>query len=216
MRMVRHQLNRHTHGTYEEIDLTQFDFDEVSASMCSSARQQSSVNFQAAFDARFQRPRTPVAHIRQVWQPLVENLSKTTTAVDFTRPNSSHSSSVASSRAKPLVEPLVMPSRTNQIADEWGFTPSSSTAALMLKRAERMKWNVERKHKREHMGECFHSAMTIHAAPLTLHRTDAYQRLQMARQHEQPPGSLRLARRHPASMPAKKTGHIKSIHRLVK
>jgi hypothetical protein len=52
-----------------------------------------------------------------------------------------------------MIEPLVIPSRTNQIADEWGFTPSSSTAALMLKRAERMKWNVERKHKRDHMGK---------------------------------------------------------------
>ncbi len=45
-----------------------------------------------------------------------------------------------------------MPSRTNAIANEWGFTPSSTTAALMLKRAEKMKWNAERKHKREHMG----------------------------------------------------------------
>lgn len=68
---------------------------------------------------------------------------------------SPRSSSAASSRAKPLVEPLAMPSRTNAIAQEWGFTPSSTTAALMLKRAERMKWNAERKHKREHMGLSF-------------------------------------------------------------
>lgn len=68
---------------------------------------------------------------------------------------SPRSSSAASSHAKPLVEPLAMPSRTNAIAQEWGFTPSSTTAALMLKRAERMKWNVERKHKREHMGLSF-------------------------------------------------------------
>ncbi|CAF5084156.1 unnamed protein product, partial [Rotaria sp. Silwood1] len=39
-------------------------------------------------------------------------------------------------------------------------------------------WNAERKHKREHL--------------------DAYQRLQKARQNEQPPGSLRLARRQPS------------------
>jgi hypothetical protein len=45
-----------------------------------------------------------------------------------------------------------MPARTTLITNEWGFTPSSSTAALMLKRAEKMKWNAERKHKRDHMG----------------------------------------------------------------
>lgn len=65
---------------------------------------------------------------------------------------SPRSSSAASSHAKPLVEPIEIPSRTNAIAQEWGFTPSSTTAALMLKRAEKMKWNSERKHKREHMG----------------------------------------------------------------
>ena len=75
--------------------------------------------------------------------------------LELSRPRSSRSSSAASSRAKPVIEPLAMASKTNQIADEWGFTPSSSTAALMLKRAERMKWNVERKHKRDQMGQLF-------------------------------------------------------------
>ena len=65
---------------------------------------------------------------------------------------SPRTSSAASSHAKPMIEPLTMGARTNAITQEWGFTPSSTTAALMLKRAEKMKWNSERKHKREHMG----------------------------------------------------------------
>ena len=93
-----------------------------------------------------------MARLRQVWQPHTDVLAKPRTMVELPRPSSTHSSSAASSRAKPLIEPLTMPSRTNLIADEWGLTPTSTTAALMLKRAERMKWNVERKHKREHMG----------------------------------------------------------------
>ena len=48
-----------------------------------------------------------------------------------------------------------MPSKTEQITNEWGLTPTSTTAALMLKRAEKMKWNAERRHKREQMGELF-------------------------------------------------------------
>ncbi|CAF3397583.1 unnamed protein product [Rotaria sp. Silwood1] len=157
---VRRLYSQQEQQTFDEIDLTQFDFDEV------------------AFDARFQRPRTPSARIRQVWQPQPQIFSKTTTITELPRPNSSRSSSAASSRAKPVIEPLSIQARTNLIANEWGFEPTSSTAALMLKRAERMKWNAERKHKREHL--------------------DAYQRLQKARQNEQPPGSLRLARRQPS------------------
>ncbi|CAF2408190.1 unnamed protein product [Rotaria sp. Silwood2] len=159
MRSVRHLFSQQQPQTFDEIDLTQFDFDE------------------AAFDARFQRPRTPSARVRQVWQPQPQIFSKTTTITELLRPNSSRSSSAASSRAKPLIEPLSIQARTDLITNEWGFAPSSSTAALMLKRAEKMKWNAERKHKREHL--------------------DAYQRLQKARQNEQPPGSLRLARRQP-------------------
>jgi hypothetical protein len=111
-----------------------------------------SVYFQAAFDARFQRPRTPVTRVRQVWQPQHHVLAKTTTITELPRPYSSRSSSAASSHAKPVIEPLAIASRTHLITNEWGFTPSSSTAALMLKRAEKMKWGAERKHKREHMG----------------------------------------------------------------
>ena len=106
---------------------------------------------QTAFDARFQRPRTPATRVRQVWQPQYQVLSKNTTVIDLPLPISTRSSSAVSSRAKPIIEPLVMPSRIDLITNEWGFTPSSSTAALMLKRAERMKWNSERKHKREQM-----------------------------------------------------------------
>lgn len=51
-----------------------------------------------------------------------------------------------------MIEPIPIQNRTHFITDEWGFAPTSSTAALMLKRAEKMKWNSERKHKREHMG----------------------------------------------------------------
>lgn len=109
--------------------------------------------FQAAFDARFQRPRTPVTRTRHVWQqPQQHVLSKTNSITELVLPNSSRTSSVASSRAKPIIEPFAMPSRVDVIANEWGFTPSSSTAALMLKRAEKMKWNAERKQKRQHMG----------------------------------------------------------------
>jgi hypothetical protein len=107
---------------------------------------------------------------------------------------------VASSRAKPLIEPLTMPSRTHLIANEWGLTPSSSTAALMLKRAEKMKWNVERKHKREQMGEQLLSIsfdLTYHCMYVCMYvcMLDALQRLEVARQNEQTPGSLRLAKR---------------------
>ncbi|CAF2837362.1 unnamed protein product [Rotaria sp. Silwood2] len=118
-----------------------------------------------SFDAHFQRPRTPSARIRQVWQPQPQIFSKTTTITELPRQNSSRSSSVASSRVKPSIEPLSLESRAHLITNEWDFAPSSSTAALMLKRAEKMKWNAERKHKREHL--------------------DAYQRLQKARQNEQ-------------------------------
>jgi hypothetical protein len=107
---------------------------------------------QAAFEARFQRPRTPATRTRHVWQPQQHVLSKTTSITELPHSNSSRTSSAASSHAKPIIEPLAMPSRTHMIANEWGFTPSSSTAALMLKRAEKMKWNAERKHKRQHMG----------------------------------------------------------------
>jgi hypothetical protein len=93
-----------------------------------------------------------VNRVQQVWQSQHHVLAKTTTITELPRPHSSRSSSAASSHAKPLIEPLSMQSRTNAIANEWGFTPSSTTAALMLKRAEKMKWNAERKHKREHMG----------------------------------------------------------------
>ncbi|CAF3598690.1 unnamed protein product [Rotaria sordida] len=157
IRTVRRLFSQQQQQTFDEIDLAQFDFDE------------------AAFDARFQRPRTPSVRVQQVWQPQAQIFSKTTSITELPRPNSSRSSSVASSRAKPFIEPLSIEARTQLITNEWGFAPSSSTAALMLKRAERMKWNAERKHKREHL--------------------DAYQRLQKARQNEQPPGSLRLARR---------------------
>ncbi|CAF1252401.1 unnamed protein product [Rotaria magnacalcarata] len=161
--------------TFDEVDLSQFDFDE------------------AAFDARFQRPRTPTTRVRQVWQSQPKVFPKTTMITELPHPNSSRSSSAASSRAKPIVEPLSIQARTNLITDEWGFSPSSSTAALMLKRAEKMKWNSERKHKREHM--------------------DAYQRLQIARQSELPPGSLRLARRQQALVHATKSiAHTKSIN----
>ncbi|CAF5055759.1 unnamed protein product, partial [Rotaria magnacalcarata] len=160
--------------TFDEVDLSQFDFDE------------------AAFDARFQRPRTPTTRVRQVWQSQPKVFPKTTMITELPHPNSSRSSSAASSRAKPIVEPLSIQARTNLITDEWGFSPSSSTAALMLKRAEKMKWNSERKHKREHM--------------------DAYQRLQIARQSELPPGSLRLARRQQALVHATKSiAHTKTL-----
>ena len=111
----------------------------------------------------------------------------TTVVTELPRPRSSRSnSSAASSRAKPVIEPLSLATRTNNIATEGGFTPSSTTAALMLKRAERMKWNAERKQKRQHL--------------------DPFQRLQMARNNEQPPGSLRLARRqHSLNNPVKPT-----------
>ena len=71
---------------------------------------------------------------------------------ELPRPNSSRASSAASSRAKPIVEPLDMSTQPQLMTNEWGFTPSSSTAALMLKRAQKMKWNAERRHKRQHMG----------------------------------------------------------------
>ncbi|CAF5077518.1 unnamed protein product [Rotaria sp. Silwood1] len=55
---VRRLYSQQEQQTFDEIDLTQFDFDEV------------------AFDARFQRPRTPSARIRQVWQPSLTNTTK--------------------------------------------------------------------------------------------------------------------------------------------
>ncbi|CAF1250746.1 unnamed protein product [Adineta ricciae] len=155
---------RHFHSsqqqTFDEIDLTQFEFDE------------------AAFDAKFQRPRTPVARVRQVWQSQHGILPSPIQISELSRPNSGRASSAASSRAKPIVEPLDMSARPVMMTNEWGFTPSSTTAALMLKRAQKMKWNAERRQKRQHM--------------------DAFQRLQMARNNEQPPGTLRLARRKPS------------------
>ncbi|UJR33019.1 hypothetical protein I4U23_020479 [Adineta vaga] len=157
MRNVR-RFHSSQHQTFDEIDLTQFEFDE------------------AAFDARFQRPPTPSNRIRHVWQSQNGILPNPIGVTELPRPNSGRSSSAASSRAKPLVEPLDMSTRPHMMTNEWGFTPSSTTAALMLKRAQKMKWNAERRQKRQHM--------------------DAYQRLQMARNNEQPPGSLRLARRN--------------------
>ncbi|CAF0912178.1 unnamed protein product [Adineta ricciae] len=155
---------RHFHSsqqqTFDEIDLTQFEFDE------------------AAFDAKFQRPQTPVARVRQVWQSQHGILPSPIQITELSRPNSGRASSTASSRAKPIVEPLDMSARPIMMTNEWGFTPSSTTAALMLKRAQKMKWNAERRQKRQHM--------------------DAFQRLQMARNNEQPPGTLRLARRKPS------------------
>ncbi|CAF1071718.1 unnamed protein product [Adineta steineri] len=156
MRTVR-RYHSQQQQTFDEIDLTEFEFDE------------------AAFDARFQRPRTPVTRIKEVWQSQQHSILPTPIIItELPLQNSPRSSSAASSRAKPIVEPLDMSSRPQEMTNEWGFTPSSSTAALMLKRAQKMKWNAERRHKRQHM--------------------DAYQRLQMARNNEQPPGSLRLAR----------------------
>jgi hypothetical protein len=93
-----------------------------------------------------------VNRVRHAWQPQHHVLAKPTTLTELPHQYSPRSSSAASSHAKPVIEPLPMQTRTNAIAAEWGFTPSSTTAALMLRRAEKMKWNAERKHKREHMG----------------------------------------------------------------
>ena len=93
-----------------------------------------------------------MARVRQVWQSQHGILPSPIQLTELSRPNSGRASSAASSRAKPIVDPLDMSARPIMMTNEWGFTPSSTTAALMLKRAQKMKWNAERRHKRQHMG----------------------------------------------------------------
>ena len=79
----------------------------------------------------------------------------------------------------------------------------------MLKRAQKMKWNAERRHQRQNMGSLTFRFDLVFLTFFFL--PDAFQRLQMARNNEQPPGSLRLARRKQSvTHAAKPVAHAQS------
>ncbi|CAF4418877.1 unnamed protein product, partial [Adineta steineri] len=99
MRTVR-RYHSQQQQTFDEIDLTEFEFDE------------------AAFDARFQRPRTPVTRTKEVWQSQQHSILPTPIIItELPLQNSPRSSSTASSRAKPIVEPLDMSSRPQEMTN---------------------------------------------------------------------------------------------------